>query len=1117
MTGVSSFKSYPSAWTWVFGKNKNLNAKRIDNPFEKDVDKIATSFFVTNFPESLDAKGLWKEFQPFGRIVDAFIANKRSKIGKRFGFVRFLGVNNADTFVNRLSSIWMGSYHVFVSVAKFQRKNKTDKIPTNKDFPHLKKPNVTQFRNPVGSDKPSFASVASGGGGVNRNQNNVNQDKGNYITLSEHDLITVDDSSTVVLVKVKEVGSISNMYRICRNEGIDDVKIHYVGGLWVWIQFNNAKSCEAFKSNKALQNVWTTIRAASTSFIVDERMVWIEITDDNMSLGRICIATNKPFIVAETVKVTIRGVTFDAHVKEISTWNTTIENDLECSDSEGAHEDDVLSFNMEENHNKVLDEFIEQVGETKSTFPKNEVQDNVKVGDHEVSNDTGSKPPGFETKINEETIPDVKPHEVEEMRGNVNQVSSKMEEDARVNSSGSIPPGFENFGTTCNGVSPSNRSRSSKCSTSFGNLKSKDKKGFSFINEMNKMIEVGDSLGYDVKGCKRSFRKMINGIGIQETMASKLELFHLKSKWGNFKFDYACSMARGKWLNSTDNYYLINVYGPQHQPDKANLWESLRIFAHQHVGHIILFVDLNEVRHENESFRTTFSSNDALIFNSFIDNVGLIDLPLGGKIYLDSIVSLEEIKDVVWDCGSQKAPVHYKIIAKILANQLSKVIDSIISPEQSAFISGRQILDGPLILSKVIDWYKKRKKKMMLFKVDFEKAFDSRGLRQGDPLSPFHFIIVMEGLNIMLKDGLAANLFRGIKIGSSSVHISHLFYAYDVIIFSKWNQSDMDNIIRILDVFFLDYGLNITSTRSNLYGGGEVSAVVVLKAFNMSLLLKWRWRLLKYLSALWVKVVKSIHGDEGGFELIGCQSSGLWARIVDYWLGDVPLCSRFNRLFHLDRDKNCLVKDRFVTGAWSWNWFRPINGGRALADLNSLLMELGSITLSNKADSVSSSLSSGGSYSVSDVRKHIDDCLLLNPLPCTRWCKVIPRKVKIYMWRLFLDRLPHRLNLSLRGLDIDSIMCPLCNNHVESNAHVFFSCDIARDVWSLVRGLMVNTRQTGDQPNIATLIAEQLQNIIPQIVNQVTANVNNAQNANGDPRNKMGREVQWHLLVGLRK
>ena len=173
--------------------------------------------------------------------------------------------------------------------------------------------------------------------------------------------------------------------------------------------------------------------------------------------------------------------------------------------------------------------------------------------------------------------------------------------------------------------------------------------------------------------------------------------------------------------------------------------------------------------------------------------------------------------------------IHYKIIAKVLANRLSKVVDKIVSHEQSAFISGRQILDGPLMLSEVIDWYKKRKKKMLLFKVDFEKAFDSVsrkyldfmlhnlgfgpkwrswikaclessrtsilvngnptsefsikcGLRQGDPLSPFLFIIVMEGVHVALSDVVQSGLIRGVKIGNSDLKLSHLFYADDVVI-----------------------------------------------------------------------------------------------------------------------------------------------------------------------------------------------------------------------------------------------------------------------------------------------------------------------------------------------
>ncbi|GKA92962.1 putative RNA-directed DNA polymerase, eukaryota, reverse transcriptase zinc-binding domain protein [Tanacetum coccineum] len=211
--------------------------------------------------------------------------------------------------------------------------------------------------------------------------------------------------------------------------------------------------------------------------------------------------------------------------------------------------------------------------------------------------------------------------------------------------------------------------------------------------------------------------------------------------------------------------------------------------------------------------------------------------------------------------------IQYKIIAKVLANRLSKVINNIVSPEQTAFIANRQILDGPLILSEVIDWYKKIKKKMLLFKIDFEKAFDSvswryldfmlcnlgfgitwrtwinsclkssrtfilvngcsttefnvrRGLRQGDPLSPFLFIIIMEGLHVAILDSVRTGLIRGIKVGYSDVNLNHLFFADDVIIMSDWSSHDMENIIRIFKVFFLDSGLKINIHNSSIYGVG---------------------------------------------------------------------------------------------------------------------------------------------------------------------------------------------------------------------------------------------------------------------------------------------------------
>ncbi|CAJ2670867.1 unnamed protein product [Trifolium pratense] len=208
----------------------------------------------------------------------------------------------------------------------------------------------------------------------------------------------------------------------------------------------------------------------------------------------------------------------------------------------------------------------------------------------------------------------------------------------------------------------------------------------------------------------------------------------------------------------------------------------------------------------------------------------------------------------------------YKILAKVLANRLRQVIGSVISESQTAFVKNRQILDGILIANEIVDEARKYKKDLMLFKVDFEKAYDSvdwgylddvmgrmsfptlwrkwirecvctatasvlvngsptdefslrRGLRQGDPLSPFLFLLAAEGLNVLMEAMVARNLFTGYSIGGQeSIRVSHLQFADDTLLLGVRSWANVRALRAVLVLFETMSGLKVNFNKSLLVG-----------------------------------------------------------------------------------------------------------------------------------------------------------------------------------------------------------------------------------------------------------------------------------------------------------
>ncbi|CAM8882279.1 unnamed protein product [Rhodiola kirilowii] len=207
-----------------------------------------------------------------------------------------------------------------------------------------------------------------------------------------------------------------------------------------------------------------------------------------------------------------------------------------------------------------------------------------------------------------------------------------------------------------------------------------------------------------------------------------------------------------------------------------------------------------------------------------------------------------------------------KIVTKILANRLKTVLPLIISDSQSAFIPGKQISDNILLAHEVLHYIKsrrKQKKGYFSLKIDMSKAYDrvewgfleevqrkmgfpdrwislimecvrsvkykvklndgyveipqpERGLRQGDPLSPYLFLLCSEWLSSKLEADTVGRRLKGVRICRGAPVISHLFFADDSIFFLKATRQNAIRIKRVLEEYEFISGQKINLGKSEV-------------------------------------------------------------------------------------------------------------------------------------------------------------------------------------------------------------------------------------------------------------------------------------------------------------
>ncbi|GKE28213.1 hypothetical protein Tco_1443597, partial [Tanacetum coccineum] len=384
-----------------------------------------------------------------------------------------------------------------------------------------------------------------------RAQENGERDT-NPVLVLDDSCVNKQDYSCCLNGKIKEFGALANLKVVLENEGFTDIDLRYLGGLWVMIVFKSVEVKNKFSSCAGSGSWFSQLIQASSDFIIDGRVTWVEIEgvplkvwnentfkriaskwgtlltvenseEDHLHSKRLCVYMKGMSNIFESFKITYQGKAYWVCAKEIPGWTPDFdEHNDEDSDSddeqfEGVFKEDIGGSDEEvqgENDVSVVPDtvvektnpkFIDGDGSSdqirkQSANPfniyyllnKNKLKENKESN----TNENLKYPPGFtpseDVEVNGQMDNQRMSFDCE--KGNERNVSDEINSNVRYNRS--KKEGMKYVG--------SRHFKKSEVPRTGGSL----------LMVMEELIKVGQTMGYNMEGCTKNIEEIIESQGV---------------------------------------------------------------------------------------------------------------------------------------------------------------------------------------------------------------------------------------------------------------------------------------------------------------------------------------------------------------------------------------------------------------------------------------------------------------------------------------------------------------------------------------------------------------------------------------------------------------------------